>query len=193
MDPGSQAGFADELSSTLVSSSAGSGARSVSGASTPHGAGWDRRVGFDTMPDAMETESQSFSFTLQVKSKGYLRTKNTRTFMCAVDSNTYSERALEWLMESLVEDGDEVVALRVLEGEADTIDQGEAREDARELMTQIVELNEEDPDRKVSLCFLMVARNSADPHAFGTDFHRDRICRRSTDINDTAIDSHVPT
>lgn len=39
--------------------------------------------------------------------------------MCAVDGNTYSERALEWLVEELVEDGDEVVALRVLEGEAE--------------------------------------------------------------------------
>lgn len=56
---------------------------------------------------------------LQVKSIGYLRTKNTRTFMCAVDDNSYSERALEWLVDGLVEDGDEVVALRVLEGDAD--------------------------------------------------------------------------
>ncbi|KDN46993.1 hypothetical protein K437DRAFT_223350 [Tilletiaria anomala UBC 951] len=119
--------------------------------------GWERKVGFDTMPDAMETESQSFSFTLQARSKGYVRTKNTRTFMCAVDNNTYSERALEWLMESLVEDGDEVVALRVLEGEADTIDQDEAREDANELMAQVVDLNEEILGRRISIVIEFIA------------------------------------
>ena len=101
-------------------------------------AGYERRVGFDTMPDADETNSGAFSFTLQVKSRGFLRTKNTRTFMVAVDDNPYSERALEWLMENLVEDGDEVVAVRILDGEADQIDQDEAREEARELMASIV-------------------------------------------------------
>lgn len=53
-------------------------------------AGWERKVGFDTMPDAMETESQNFSFTLQARTKGFVRTKNTRTFMVAVDDNAYS-------------------------------------------------------------------------------------------------------
>ncbi len=52
--------------------------------------GWERKVGFDTMPDATETESRNFSFTLQARTKGYVRTKNTRTFMCAVDDNLYS-------------------------------------------------------------------------------------------------------
>ncbi|EPQ32054.1 uncharacterized protein PFL1_00252 [Pseudozyma flocculosa PF-1] len=119
--------------------------------------GYERRVGFDTMPDAEETSSGFFSFTLQVKSIGYERTKNTRTFMCAVDDNVYSERALIWLMENLVEDGDEVVACRILEGEADEIDQETAREDARELMASIVELNEEAEDRKISIVVEFVA------------------------------------
>lgn len=109
------------------------------------------------MPDADDTNSGAFSFTLQVKSRGYLRTKNTRTFMCAVDNNSHSERALEWLMENLVEDGDEIVAVRILDGEADTIDQEDAREEARELMASIVELNEEAEDRKISIVVEFVA------------------------------------
>lgn len=120
-------------------------------------AGYERRVGFDTMPDADETNSGAFSFTLQVKSRGFLRTKNTRTFMVAVDDNPYSERALEWLMENLVEDGDEVVAVRILDEEADNIDQDDAREEARELMASIVELNEEAEDRKISIVVEFVA------------------------------------
>jgi hypothetical protein len=53
------------------------------------GGAWERKVGFDTMPDADETVSGEFSYTLQVKSRGYRRTKNTRTFMCAFDTNAY--------------------------------------------------------------------------------------------------------
>ncbi|PWO00561.1 hypothetical protein FA09DRAFT_327980 [Tilletiopsis washingtonensis] len=124
------------------------------------GGAWERKVGFDTMPDADETVSGEFSYTLQVKSRGYRRTKNTRTFMCAFDTNAYSERALEWLMESLVEDGDEVVALRVLEGEADSIDQDEAREEARELIDSIVDLNDDVEERRISIVVEFVAGDS---------------------------------
>ena len=81
--------------------------------------GYERIVGFDTMPDAEDTVSRSASYTLQVKSVGYARTKHTRTFMCAVDATESSERALEWIMENLVDDGDEIVAVRVLDEEQD--------------------------------------------------------------------------
>ncbi|KAI3628001.1 hypothetical protein CBS14141_002002 [Malassezia furfur] len=81
--------------------------------------GYERIVGFDTMPDAEDTVSGSASYTLQVKSHGYSRTKHTRTFMCAVDATESSERALEWIMENLVDDGDEIVAVRVLDSEQD--------------------------------------------------------------------------
>ncbi|PWN30530.1 adenine nucleotide alpha hydrolases-like protein [Jaminaea rosea] len=113
--------------------------------------GYERRVGFDSMIDADETASGTFGFTLQVKSHGYQRTRNTRTFMCAVDRNSYSERALEWLMESLLEDNDEIVTVTVLEGDPDEIDQEQARDAARELMSAILTLNEEVRDRKISI------------------------------------------
>ncbi|MCO5585506.1 hypothetical protein L7F22_039439 [Adiantum nelumboides] len=123
---------------------------------------YERKVGFDTMIDADDTPNGYFTFCLQVKSRGYLRTKNTRTFMCAVDDNGYSERALEWLMESLVSDGDEIVALRVLEGDAEEIDQDAAREDARELMASIVELNDEFGDRSISIVVEFIAGRVTD-------------------------------
>lgn len=34
-------------------------------------------------------------------------------------ANLRSERALEWIMENLVDDGDEIVAVRVLDSEQD--------------------------------------------------------------------------
>lgn len=113
--------------------------------------GYERRVGFDSMIDADETASGTFGFTLQVKSHGYQRTRNTRTFMCAVDNNAYSERALEWLMESLVEENDEIVTVTVLEGDPETIDQEQAREAAKDLMSAILTLNEEVQNRNVSI------------------------------------------
>lgn len=123
---------------------------------------YERKVGFDTMIDADDTPNGYFTFCLQVKSRGYMRTKNTRTFMCAVDDNGYSERALEWLMESLVNDGDEIVALRVLEGDAEEIDQDTAREEARELMASIVELNDEFGDRSISIVVEFIAGRVTD-------------------------------
>ncbi|KAL9939467.1 hypothetical protein V8E36_001284 [Tilletia maclaganii] len=138
--------------------------------------GYLRRVAFDTMPDASSTSSHNFSFTLQVKSKGYRRTRNTRTFMCAVDGNSYSTHALEWLLDNLVEDGDEVVALRVLDAahsaslDSSSDDSGdeeedekkleEYREEANELLKSIEDLNDETGDRRISIVVEFV---SADP------------------------------
>ena len=119
--------------------------------------GYERKVGFDTMVDADDTPNRYFTFCLQVKSRGYKRTKNTRTFMCAVDDNSYSERALEWLMESLVSDGDEIVAVRVLDGEVEEIDQENARDEARELMASIVQLNDEVGHQSISIVVEFVA------------------------------------
>ncbi|PKI85627.1 hypothetical protein MVES1_000510 [Malassezia vespertilionis] len=115
----------------------------------PFWKGYQRVVGFDTMADAENTE-QSASYTLQIKSIGYARTKHTRTFMCAVDATKSSERALEWIMENLVDDGDEIVAARVFEGEQDRMDPVVAQECANALLASIVDLNESATPRRIS-------------------------------------------
>lgn len=51
----------------------------------------------------------------QAKSEGYKRSRNTRVFAVAVSADESGEDALDWLMSELVEDGDEVVAIRVIE------------------------------------------------------------------------------
>ena len=51
----------------------------------------------------------------QAKSEGYKRSRNTRVFAVAVSADESGEDALDWLMAELVEDGDEVVAIRVIE------------------------------------------------------------------------------
>ena len=51
----------------------------------------------------------------QAKSEGYKRSRNTRVFAIAVSNDESGESALDWLMSELVEDGDEIVAIRVIE------------------------------------------------------------------------------
>lgn len=52
---------------------------------------------------------------MQAKSEGYKRSKNTRVILVAVSPDESGEDALDWLMSELVEDGDEIVAMRVKE------------------------------------------------------------------------------
>ncbi|KAF9114367.1 hypothetical protein BGX27_011000 [Mortierella sp. AM989] len=73
--------------------------------------GYVARVGFDTL-DCEDTVQ--YAFTLQAKTDNWLRTKKTRTFLVGTDLNEYSSHALQWVMEKMLEDGDEIVALRVV-------------------------------------------------------------------------------
>lgn len=144
--------------------------------------GYTRKVGFETF-DNPEKNAALFSYTLQVclflfpldydpgykaqpyrtlfvlrssqaKSDAYRRTRNTRVFMVAVSPDESGSEALEWLMESLIEDGDEIVAVRVIEldeGEKASKDaQEEFREEAGGLLRKVLELNDEVSDRRVS-------------------------------------------
>ncbi len=53
-----------------------------------------------------------FSFTLQVKSDGYKRSRNTRVFLCAASPDESGREALDWSLEPLVQDGDELIVFR---------------------------------------------------------------------------------
>lgn len=52
---------------------------------------------------------------VQAKSEGYKRSRNTRVFAVAVSADESGEDALDWLMSELIEDGDEIVAIRVID------------------------------------------------------------------------------
>ncbi|KAG0369723.1 hypothetical protein BC939DRAFT_441661 [Gamsiella multidivaricata] len=73
--------------------------------------GYVARVGFDTLD--CEATAQ-YAFTLQARTDHWHRTKYSRTFLVGTDLNDYSAHALQWVMENMVEDGDEIVALRVV-------------------------------------------------------------------------------
>ena len=106
------------------------------------------RVSFDTfekLDKKDELGAEPPSFTLNQKHKDYEYNKRSRTFLCGLDSNEYSEYALEWLIDELVDDGDEVVCLRVLDAEFAEKRMAESRyrEEAEEIMKQIEKKNHE--------------------------------------------------
>lgn len=83
------------------------------------------------------------------KHKHYAYTPRSRTFLCGADSNDYSEFALEWLVDELVEDGDEIVCLRVVDKDSKinsdaSLQEGKYKVEARKLLEHIQNKNNED-------------------------------------------------
>ncbi|KAF2650269.1 adenine nucleotide alpha hydrolases-like protein [Lophiostoma macrostomum CBS 122681] len=105
------------------------------------------RVSFDTFDRPAEFIEEN-SFTLIAKHKDYEYTKRSRTFLCGCDDNEYSEYALQWLIDELVDDGDEIVCLRVVEKDDAvagdrSVEKGRYRSEAEVLMKAIQNKNHE--------------------------------------------------
>ncbi|KAK6822821.1 universal stress protein family domain protein [Apiospora arundinis] len=83
-------------------------------ASPPHRR-FQHHVAFDNIDSDYTPKKGTISFTLNAKHDGYHRTRSSRTFMVGVDDNYYSDHALQWLLDELVDDGDEIVCVRVFE------------------------------------------------------------------------------
>jgi len=99
-----------------------------------------------------------FSFTLQVKSDGYERTPSTRVFLCASSPDESGSHALDWTIESLVQDGDELVVFRGIDQE--DLEKGHdlIRDEARELMQRVQDkCVGVEPDRKLSIIVEYIA------------------------------------
>jgi len=124
--------------------------RTSTGTSTANGRRYTPKVGFDTFQNPSDTTL--FSYTLQVKSEGYKRTRSTRSYLCASSPDESGRHALDWVMESLVLDGDELIIFRGFDTEE--MEKGnyeQRREEARELMNWAGEKNDElEPGRKIS-------------------------------------------
>lgn len=113
---------------------------------------YERGVSFDTFdnPDAPD-----FSLTLNYKHKGYQSTRRSRTFLCGTDQNDYSDFALEWLIDELVDDGDEIVCLRAVEKDSTIasdagIEAGKYRKEAEKLFEQVIQKNSQN-EKAISL------------------------------------------
>ncbi|KIP09972.1 hypothetical protein PHLGIDRAFT_66680 [Phlebiopsis gigantea 11061_1 CR5-6] len=155
--PGRQ--FANTGGSGFLLSGSPSAPQSPRGGSTPLPsvvtAGYTPKVGFDTFEDP---QASMFSYTLHVQSEGYSRTKRTRVFLCAASPDESGNQALDWALESLVQDGDEFIVFRGVDDADLGKEQAAYREEARELMRQVQEKSHEyDPDRKLSIIIEFIA------------------------------------
>ncbi|USP74083.1 hypothetical protein yc1106_01357 [Curvularia clavata] len=106
---------------------------------------FQNRVSFDTFDKPADFIEES-SFTLIAKHKDYEYTKRSRTFLCGFDENEYSVYALQWLINELVDDGDEIVCLRVVEKEDAiagdrSVESGRYRVEAENAMADIQSRN----------------------------------------------------
>ncbi|KAL2068394.1 hypothetical protein VTL71DRAFT_16492 [Oculimacula yallundae] len=115
---------------------------------------FQHHVSFDNFAGGEGTAKNSISFTLNVKHRGYQRKRRSRTFMVGVDENDYSDIALSWMLEELVDDGDEVICLRVVDKDAKVVndrnvDKKSYQEEAKKLMERIVSRNDE--NRAISI------------------------------------------
>ena len=113
---------------------------------------YESRVSFDTFDNK---DAIDFSFTLRSKHKNYSYSKRSRTFLCGTDQNDYSEFALDWLIDELVDDGDEVVCLRVVDKDSkisseSSVEEGRYRTEAHKLLDQIKAKNNQD-EKSISL------------------------------------------
>jgi hypothetical protein len=99
-----------------------------------------KHIAFDTVPAGEPTKNNAISLTLNVRHKGYQRRRRSRTFMVGVDEHAYSDYALQWLLDELVDDGDEIVCVRVMEKEIRMSDKA-YQDDANAIMKGIVERN----------------------------------------------------
>lgn len=104
---------------------------------------YSRGVSFDTFDNRDATD---FSFTLNYKHKNYHHSRRSRTFLCGTDQKDYSEFALEWLIDELVDDGDEIICLRAVDKDSKlvtdaTVDKNKYRQEAQKLLNQVVAKN----------------------------------------------------
>ena len=116
-------------------------------ASPPPPSHYSRGVSFDTFDNK---EASSESFTLRYKHRDYSNSARSRTFLCGTDAKDYSEYALEWMIDELVDDGDEIVCLRVIEREDKPTVIAKYRQEAEKLLDSVILKNSQE-DKAISM------------------------------------------
>ncbi|CEI92812.1 hypothetical protein RMCBS344292_07062 [Rhizopus microsporus] len=114
-----------------------------------------RVVSFDTMTNK---DLPDYSYTLRAKSPGYKRSRRSRTFMVATDLANYSEYALNWAKDAVLEDGDELIVLRVVTLEMNNkrgddllqLEEQESKKISTEIMQRIID-DSHKQDKKVGV------------------------------------------
>ncbi|KAL8766656.1 MAG: hypothetical protein Q9209_006639 [Squamulea sp. 1 TL-2023] len=118
--------------------------------SPPPPSRYERRVSFNTFDNRDATD---YSFHIATKHKDYQYTQRSRTFLCGTDDNDYSYDAIEWLIEELVEDGDEIICLRVVDKDSrfasdSSLRNGIYKKEAEQLLEKIKNKNKDREEEK---------------------------------------------
>lgn len=71
-----------------------------------------KRVSFSTLANG---QANLISLTLRTKHEAYKYSRRSRSFIIGYNDDEYSKSAMEWLLDTMVDDGDEIVALRVID------------------------------------------------------------------------------
>ncbi|KAI1003970.1 hypothetical protein K3495_g4239 [Podosphaera aphanis] len=122
---------------------------------------FQHHVSFDTFAGGeTTTEKNTLAFTLNVKHKGYQFKRRSRTFMVGLSEDEHSEIALQWMLDELVDDGDEIICVRVIDRDAKVIsdrnvEKRQYQTEAKELLQRIQIRN--DDNRAVSIVLEFVA------------------------------------
>ncbi|KIX02286.1 uncharacterized protein Z518_08225 [Rhinocladiella mackenziei CBS 650.93] len=111
--------------------------------SPPPPSNYQRGVSFDTFDNR---DASTEAFTLNYKHCDYAASSRSRTFLCGTDAKDYSEYALEWMLDELVDDGDEIVCLRVVEKDSKmasetAYERGKYRVEAQKLLDSVIKKN----------------------------------------------------
>ena len=115
---------------------------------------FQHHVGFDNFAEGEPTKRNTISLTLNVSHQGYQRKRRSRTFLVGVDGNDYSDIALQWMLDELVDDGDHIVCLRVVDRDSKiasdkNVEKGEYFQAANDLLALIQKKN--DANRAISI------------------------------------------
>ncbi|POS83587.1 hypothetical protein EPUL_004949 [Erysiphe pulchra] len=126
----------------------------------PASSRFEHHVSFDTFASGESTEKNTLAFTLNVKHKGYQFKKRSRTFMVGVGENEYSDIALQWMLEELVDDGDEIICVHVIDKDSKVVsdrnmEKREYQTEAKELLQRIQVRN--DDNRAIGIVLEFVA------------------------------------
>lgn len=123
---------------------------------------FEKRVSFSTLDNE---EASMVSFTLKTKHEAHQYSRRSRAFLIGFNDDEYSTSAMEWLIDTMADDGDEIIALRVIDpsrcrprrtcletntylGSSLSADDTEEvyRAKARTIQTQIIKMNEDDKE-----------------------------------------------
>lgn len=107
--------------------------------SQPHDR-FQRHVGFDNVVSGETSKKVTSSLVLSIKHDGYQPRRRSRTFMVGIDEHPYSDYAIQWLLDELVDDGDEIICVRVIEKDV-RVSEKSYRSDAQQVLDGVMAKN----------------------------------------------------